>query len=228
MAFGVVKAISRITDVESKMYSTYDLLGFFPTAMIQSNMYGWHIINGESTPFLIKKYTFVELIPKMTSNTSPAPFVASVSSMYSASYDAYCAFNKDATTVWLVSGTTGWLKLFFGAPTLVTSYYMNEEKGARMPKSWSFEGSQDNTAWVVLDTRANIVWKANETIEFPIASPDAYNYYRINVTENSGDANYMSIDELQFVLGTPVSISGGATTGFLNKTNLQIRIGITI
>src|SRR5882672_1951907 len=54
----------------------------------------------------------------MTSNTAPSPFVAAASSFFSASFDAYKAFDGAAGSgqYWVTaSGSTGWLSLDIGS-----------------------------------------------------------------------------------------------------------------
>ena len=59
----------------------------------------------------------------------------------------------------------------------------------RTPKTWTFEGSNDDSAWTVLDTQTNFTaWTRWERVAFTTTNTTAYKWYRINVTVNQGDA----------------------------------------
>lgn len=165
--------------------------------------------NSDGTPTALRGATFgVNLIPMLTTNTSAAGYVASASSLYNASYDAWHAFDKYATgsNEWLsVTGTvTGWLQIDLPSGQVVQKYAIRAV-GVNgdipfpyncMPKDWTFEG-WNGSAWVVLDTRKEVVdWRALMVKEFAFVNATAYTKYRVNVTANNGYASYTGIGEL--------------------------------
>lgn len=154
---------------------------------------------------------YASLIPTMTSNTAPSG-VASASSEYGTGYEAYRAFNgqdSSASNYWTTSAgnTTGWLKYQFPVAKIVRGYGIvpYNVDVSYSPGTWTFEGSNNNTDWTVLDTRTNVGgWFASTQQYFSISNTAAYTYYRINVTANKG-ATLLVIGELRlFGYGEPV------------------------
>lgn len=139
----------------------------------------------------------------MTSNTAPSG-TASASTIWSTTYDAWKAFDTldNNTFGWMtVSGTlTGWLSYEFPSAKMIAKYSVksiaNSSEG-RMPKNWTFEGSNDGTAWTVLDTRTNITgWTDGLVREYTFTNINSYKRYRINITANNGSTVSTSIGEL--------------------------------
>jgi hypothetical protein len=129
------------------------------------------------------------------------PSAATASSTFSFSSPAN-AIDADGVNVWVTNGVVAaWLRLQYPTPVTLTQYKMRREDNAtytpRMPKDWTFEGSNDGTSWTVLDTRAGVTWPTvGETKSFSFSNSTAYTYYRINVTANNGDPSYTQINEL--------------------------------
>lgn len=147
---------------------------------------------------------FVSVIPKMTSNTLPSPFVASASTQYSTEYQAWRAFNgesDDSQDSWIATVSTGWLQIKLDESKVVVMYDVvnvnsSGEAQKNAPKSWVLEGSVNGSSWVSLDKRTNeISWQAGEQRSFTFANGNSYLYYRINVTANNG-RSYLGIAEL--------------------------------
>lgn len=138
------------------------------------------------------------IVPEMEANTTPAAHTASASTELSG-YSAYSAFDRNYQTKWTTNSvTTGWLKFDFGifmAP-VIKKYCLTAPKDSatECPKTWKFQGSNDNSAWTDLDTQTNVTsWSAGERKSFEITNSTAYRYYRIDVTANNGHANYLSV-----------------------------------
>ncbi|MCM3256971.1 discoidin domain-containing protein [Paenibacillus lautus] len=143
----------------------------------------------------------VNAIPTMTSNTVPSG-EASASSNY-VNNPAYMAFDKNigATAAWVSAAgtTTGWIQYKFPYKIIIAKYEIFPQNNLvnRAPKSWTFEGSDDGASWEVLDIQTNIVgWATNVAKEFTIRNPKEKQYYRLNISANSGDATYVSLNEL--------------------------------
>ncbi|PYE51669.1 discoidin domain-containing protein [Paenibacillus barcinonensis] len=132
----------------------------------------------------------LSLIPIMTSNTAPLG-VASASSVSSASYSAFYAFVPDNGN-WLSSTTTGWIRYQFPTATAINKYSLMHWTAALngMPKSWTFEGSNDGTNWNILDTRTNQDnWQTKEERVYSFSNVTQYLNYRVNCSLNNGGAN---------------------------------------
>ncbi|MBU7316167.1 LamG-like jellyroll fold domain-containing protein [Paenibacillus oleatilyticus] len=133
------------------------------------------------------------IIPAMTSNTSPSPYVASASSAHSANYDAWRAFNGgDGTTYWTPPNGTksGWIKIDLNSPKIISRYSIranHQYANTASPKEWTFEGSNNDKDWVILDTRINETnWIVSERRIFTLSNSSGYRYYRLNVSSING------------------------------------------
>jgi len=96
---------------------------------------------------------------------------------------------------------TGWLRLQLPTARVVTSYSIRrrDDLPTRNIKDWTFEGSSDGAAWTTLETRTGVTWPtAGQTQTFTFSNSTAYLYYRVNFTDNNGDASYTSITEIAF------------------------------
>jgi len=146
-----------------------------------------------------------DLIPVMTSNTEPKG-VASASSELSGAYAAWKAMDhvSPAGNCWATSAQqSGWLKYQFDSAKIITQYKITIEDNPvdidRAPKSWTFQGSNNDSDWVTLDTQSNITdWVNHETKVFPISNTNSYLYYRLNISENNGDT-YLTIAEWEMM-----------------------------
>lgn len=75
----------------------------------------------------------------------------------------------------------------------VTEYKIRSDNRSypEAPTHWTLQGSNDNSNWTIVDTRANIDFKLNETKTFTVQNPQGFRYYRIVFTRNkkpsSGD-----------------------------------------
>jgi len=129
------------------------------------------------------------------------------------------------------TGATDWLQYRFpaGKRYPLSRYILTtgNDVPARDPVSWQVQGSNDGTNWTTLDTRTGQSFPARlQAYPYDIPLTAAYEYYRLNITANGGDAG-IQLTELQFfsadmvppVIATPsnilvgtVSNSGAAVT----------------
>ncbi|HBU84057.1 MAG TPA: hypothetical protein DEF35_20800 [Paenibacillus sp.] len=144
----------------------------------------------------------VTSIPKMTSNTVPSG-VANASTNHSTS-QSYFAFDQNyasTSSAWTTNAvTTGWISYQFTRQLFIGKYAIYPQQSAltRAPKNWTFEGSNDGTTWTILDTQSNVTTWVNSTRkEFIVLSPKLFNTYRLNITANNGDSQYLSIGEFE-------------------------------
>lgn len=152
------------------------------------------------------------IIPAMTSNTTPSG-IASASSINSAAYDAWKAFDKADTTNGWMSSTgiiSGWLAYEFSETKLITEYTLkcNTATPQRMPKNWTLEGSNDNfTTFDILDSRTNEAsWVDTQIREYSFKNTKKYKNYRINITANNGATDFVCIGEMALFEYTPSSL----------------------
>lgn len=144
----------------------------------------------------------VNVIPIMTSDIAPSG-VASASSQYDSTLSAFKAFDGAlSNSGWVASdgAMTGWLAYEFRASKKINSYSI-VGRGiviTSAPKSWTFEGTDDNGEnWIVLDNQVNQVdWIENMPNKYSFINDRYFKKYRINVTANNG-FRYVSIEELE-------------------------------
>jgi hypothetical protein len=116
--------------------------------------------------------------------------------------------NLSASTnasLWLASANNGWIKIDFGSgiTKTVIKYTIvgwNSGGGRSLgdaPKTWTFEGSNNDSDWTVLDTHSNITsWAVAEKKEYMFSNSTGYRYYRWNITANNGNS-YLNAQELE-------------------------------
>ena len=154
------------------------------------------------------EWTFsANIVPEMTSNTAPSPYVASASNENS---PAYRGFDHASTAItrWSAASTTGWLKIDLGAANAakVRRYTLqdaNEDDVDRNPKDWTLQGSNNDTDWTTIDTQTGIIFTNNEKKTFTCTDNGVtYRYYKIDITLNGGDAVVTSIGEMELMTAT--------------------------
>ncbi|MFJ8198262.1 ThuA domain-containing protein [Streptomyces sp. NPDC096152] len=99
-------------------------------------------------------------------------------------------FDGSNTTKWLAHQPTGWVTAKMDHAVAVAQYALtsaNDYPG-RDPKDWNLQGSQDGNTWKTLDTQTGQNFPDRfETKQYKFANTTAYQYYRLNVTANSGE-----------------------------------------
>lgn len=165
--------------------------------------------------------------PVMTSNNTPSGSVTA-----STGANPYLAFDQATSTGnWATTIlNTGWLAYQFASSKTIRRYAFIGVDVNRLPRTWTFEGSNDGVTWAVLNTQTNLTLVANTWYSYTIASPAAYTWYRINVTATFAVSNPVGIAELQMtessgtVLGNSqngvFNLNGGLTITCTNSTAL--------
>jgi hypothetical protein len=145
----------------------------------------------------------------MTSNTTPAPYVASASETHSAPYEPFYSFDGNAGTYShsarpLVT-VPYWIQIDLGSPKRVTHYvYQPRPDGATTVPyqqwySWSLAGSNDATNWTTVDivpSVADFAWSERRVYACDIVA--TFRYWRWTVTVGTGyDPAYASAAALE-------------------------------
>ncbi|WP_366345720.1 SPRY domain-containing protein [Paenibacillus amylolyticus] len=157
---------------------------------------------------IVSEYKGTETtIPKMTSDTAPSG-KAFAKSVYNASYAPWKAFNgiDDAEGYASLSGSGGTGYLGYEFPNAISLYkYVVRSTGSssltKMPKDWTFEGSNDGVNWNVLDTQTNQTWTTQYTDKIYLLD-EPFHYmqfkmYRLNWTANNGFLSYTDVNEMK-------------------------------
>lgn len=169
----------------------------------------------------------VNLIPIMTSDTTPAPYVAAADSVIS-NYYAYKAFDGNVNTQWgtgHVMPPAAWLSFDFGSALYaVTSYSITTNLGSDgSPRSWTFECSDDGANWAIIDTQVDVGspnWGYGVTKTFNTLVGSVHRYYRLNI---SAGWNGTNISELQMFTGPlPVIINGSGNLPLVGLSNQEL------
>lgn len=157
------------------------------------------------------------IVPTMTSNTLPAPFVASSSSMMS-NYHPYYAFNKtntDSNICWIPATTANeWIMLKLDSPKRISKVKITSNFGVNptsAPKNFIVQGSNDGSSFVdIKEFNDTTAWSVNQTKDYELGFiSEPYLYYRLYVKSNAGFSSYISIGELDFTLESD-STEGGS------------------
>ncbi len=85
--------------------------------------------------------------------------------------------------------------------------YSNISSTAYNPDDWTFEGSNDSTdgltdgTWDILDTQTDMSVKLGIAVwnDFAIPNIRAYQWYRLNISANGGDATYLIIQDIEML-----------------------------
>ena len=145
--------------------------------------------------------------PRMTSANTPSPRVVSTSVVYHAGWELYYAgwkslasfTHNNSNWLFLNADFPAWIKTDFGSTTSISGYTIarNEFHADCNPTAWTFDGSDDDSAWTVLDTQSSIT-PTNEIQVYPLSTV-SYRYYRLSVTANNGHAYYGGCGDIRFI-----------------------------
>lgn len=140
---------------------------------------------------------------------------ASASSENSPSEGAAQAFDNNSGTKWLAWAEAATLTYQFGssATHVVVRYALTSgnDEDTRDPKDWTFEGSNDGSSWDVLDTVTGEDFTSRgQTKTYDIDNTTAYEYYRLNITDNNGASGITQLAELQMyeLLANSLGVEG--------------------
>lgn len=123
----------------------------------------------------------------MTSNTAPAPYVASAQSILTVDYAAYNSFNSPANLYWHSgSAAPQWIKIDLGSSQAARSYTVQSRTDTvtNQPTAWTLEGSDNDSTWTVADTRTGQPTVAAGALigTYTMTAPGTYRYWRWTFT----------------------------------------------
>lgn len=118
-------------------------------------------------------------------------------------HGALYAFDDDEDTYWEADGVVGWLKVDLGSgkTAIVRRYSIQAATTAgeadKAPKAWTLQGSNNDSAWTTIHTvAAAAAFTVGERRSYDVTNAVAYRYYKLDVTENQGDATSLRIGEV--------------------------------
>lgn len=114
------------------------------------------------------------------------------------------------TSKWLDTQNTSWVKFAYTSAQKWNQYAItsgNDVPG-RDPKNWTLSGSNNGTAWIVLDTRSNETWNSlrNSTKTYQFGNNTSYLYYKWDITANNGES-YIQVSEFTFSFKSDINIA---------------------
>ena len=116
------------------------------------------------------------------------------------------AFDNNGNTYWMsASAPPQWLRYDFGANNakIITTYRMVAHpvnNGVSRPRSWIFQGSNNNSNWTNIQSITNGTVSTNGLSTFRTGNTTAYRYYRIYVSANHGGSR-VALREVQLIAG---------------------------
>ena len=125
----------------------------------------------------------INLVPIMTSNTTPEGVASASTEETSFAFEAFDdagGFWKSASDAPFVSQ---WLKYEFTTPKVARAYTLDHATTPD-PISWTFEGSNNDSSWTVLDSRS-LDEDPNTVVKYSFSNETAYRYYRWLITETN-------------------------------------------
>ena len=147
----------------------------------------------------------MDCVPQMTAATTNGVMVTD-SANIGTGYEGWRAFDNNSDTRWGVAATSGILLVTLAVAKIIAGYAIQARNDSYLidsPKSWTLEGSNNGTEWVVLDTQTGVIaWSMNERKEFAVSSPAAYLYYRLNIGSNQSGTD-TSVSEVELLEGVP-------------------------
>lgn len=188
------KAYSAVDEVWGKyVYSTIDNVDcFVPICAIDDAL----ATKGRAIKTLYVKKVMVDepwQQPVLSANGTMggSEFACSVSAYKLTSTgtvaDAYGAFDSVPSTYWRSGTASGWIQFYNPTPlkvsTLRWGYFYS------YPTGGDVQGSNDGSIWDTLTTWTN---SSASDFEIPVNSPNAYNYYRVNISGVNTDVIHLT------------------------------------
>lgn len=198
---------------------------FKDSTQINSGSSTGYTYRGSSNFDVILNSTGTNVTPLMTTASAPSPHVVSQDSIVAGGYEGWKAFDGTQAGNGFASASTApphWVKLDFGSGQAKTlgSYKISVDdylNGA--PYTWTFQGSNDDSAWTTVDTQTAQTFSQNVFRTFTFSNSTAYRYYRIYVTANRS-GNQTAISEMQFFTGgSSSSVVRSVTTTFASSVS---------
>ncbi|WP_312369047.1 discoidin domain-containing protein [Lachnoclostridium sp.] len=150
----------------------------------------------------------IDITPIMTSNTTPAPYVVSASSIYSDKYEAWRAFDSsEYLGNWTANSTSvaAYLQIDFNIITKINAFsiasYTGGSTSAAFPKDFILYGSNDGINFEqIIEINNQILWKYGTEAErrlYRLNKSVAFRFYRLNIITNNGFA-YSACGNIKF------------------------------
>jgi hypothetical protein len=141
----------------------------------------------------------VKEVPTMTSNTAPEG-VASASSIYSSTTNAFKAFDKSTSTYWYAGGNAPqWIQYQFINPVFIHSVVISgygSSGASNNPNSITIQASTDGSTFTDIQTINQEFTNSPTTLY--IAKQGYYKYWRVKVNSTVSSSSNPAIIELNY------------------------------
>lgn len=141
----------------------------------------------------------VAVIPEMTSNNSPAPFVATASSVYPPlsgyEFDAWHSFNSDNVQWYGGNKTNQYLQIDLGSPRKIAGYRIigTTVFTATIIKTWRLRASNDGSSWTTVHNGTS--GSSGDTLYQ--LNLGTYRYWRVDYLTDNGVNPWATIGRFQ-------------------------------
>ena len=151
----------------------------------------------------------VNVTPVMTSDTTPAPYSCSASSVYSSGKAAWKAFDNRTDSHWSskAHATTSDIILNFGEKTplyCITARGSKDTGSGSTINKISIYGRNSNDEWVHIKDLSTTISSSNNTTvhTFYLDKQVSYESYKFTVITNRGNNMYMRLSEIKLYQDT--------------------------
>ncbi|MEC1179202.1 discoidin domain-containing protein [Metasolibacillus meyeri] len=153
------------------------------------------------------EYTSTNVVPVMTNNSAPAPFVISSSSEQS-TFPSWRAFNGvlSEATAWMTESgvvSNAWIQVKLNSPRILAELKVTSRNGlgydTHSPKDFKLLGSNDGSNWETIISISNqINWGSGETRKYLFNNSNSFIFYRLLVESNNGGV-IIAIGEIELI-----------------------------
>jgi hypothetical protein len=160
------------------------------------------------------------VVPYMTANALPVPFVATSTSGAADSYKPFDGFSD--TEVQFAADSVGFVQIDLGSPKVVDNYWL-QTLSINMPSAWMFEGSNDGSTYTILDrVEGETGWTSSERRYFETDNKATFRYYRFTFSGGGANSRIARI-ELHHIAAhqTAFNLTASAVTGINSSTGFQ-------
>ena len=150
------------------------------------------------------KSEYIDVLPAMTSYTSPEGYEVSAVPGRTDNYYPWMAFNKATVDQYghIPSGSSGMLQITF-PERYITAYLIKAPFYAigRALKDWTISGRLSDGSWITIDSESSQTnWTLSETKYYSLDVQGNYTGFRLNYTANNGEP-YTGIQEITLLDG---------------------------
>lgn len=164
--------------------------------------------------------------PVMTSNTTPSGVAFSTSGSAGATLP-YMAFDQSTTVYWSgLASNSGSIGYQFTSGKIIKQYaFLSVALNQNNPRNWTFEGSNDGTAYTTIETVTGFTTAASTWYVRNVSSnTTSYAYYRMNITAVQISGFQPSIMELQMTESTGSVYGTIASGSFISTDGIQVAV----